>query len=101
MWLVSATCLIIVITCCTLGVFSRAFADNMAQRLGMIGIVFFSLPRLLMILKAQEVSGVCMPVDAQVLGHVGMALYCLGTAGKVIRFRFFKRGMLDGFRQIF
>jgi hypothetical protein len=89
MWLISAVSLFIVITSCTLGVFlpDRIFADNLAQRIGMIGVALFSLPRFLLLLKTQTLTAVCIPLEAQLMGHVGMALYCLGTMWKIFRHR--------------
>jgi hypothetical protein len=89
MWIVSAVSLFIVIASCTLGVFlpQRIFADNLAQRVGMTGVVFFCLPRFLQIMDTHTLTAVCFPAEAQLMGHVGMALYCLGVGWKVFRHR--------------
>lgn len=89
MWIISAVSLFIVIASCTLGVFlpDRIFADNLPQRIGLTGITFFCLPRFLQIVQSQALSGHCFPVEAQLMGHVGMALYCVGTCWKVFRHR--------------
>lgn len=94
MWIVSVISLFIVMVCCTLGVFApkRIYADNLLQRLGMTGIVFFCLPRFLQLLQMQTLTSVCMPAEAQVMGHVGMALYCIGTTTKVL-LHHYRRGL--------
>lgn len=87
MYLISVISLSIVMGCCLCGIFSNSFHDNLAQRLGMVGIFLFSLPRWIQLLQTQELTSVCMPADAQVLGHVGLALYCVGTTFKVLKHR--------------
>lgn len=94
MWIISATSLAIIMICCTAGVFApkHVFADSALQRLGMIGVALFCLPRFLQLLHTQTLTSSCMPADAQLMGHVGLALYCVGTAFKVIRFHWARSG---------
>lgn len=89
MWIVSAVSLIVIVVSCTVGVFApRAlYDDNLLQRVGMSGMVFFCLPRLMMILDEQALSARCMPATAQLLGHVGVACYCVGVWIETLRNR--------------
>jgi hypothetical protein len=89
MWVVSAVSLTIVMVFCVIGVFipKAYYDDNLAQRIGMAGVFMFSWPRLSMLLERQEITSVVMPVSAQVLGHVGLALFALGTAYKAWKHR--------------
>lgn len=89
LWLVSAISLFVIMATCMLGVFtpSYIFNDNLFQRLGMTGMFFFSLPKFLMVVEQQSLQTNCLPALPQVLGHVGTALFCLGTMWHVIRRR--------------
>lgn len=84
MFVVSAVSLFIVMVACAWGVCAprRIFDDNIPQRVGMAGVFFFALPRFIALLENGFTAN-CMPASAQLLGHVGMALYSIGTAYKV------------------
>lgn len=82
MWVVSAVSLAVVMLLCVLGVFlpRRCYHGNLAQCLGMIGVFMFSWPKFASLVVHQHITSVVMPVSAQIAGHVGLALYALGTA---------------------
>jgi hypothetical protein len=84
-WIVSAVSLSITMGLCVAGVLTpKALYDaNLFQRLGMAGMFAFSWPRLVQLFETHTITGNCMPVSAQVCGHVGIALYATGTAFKV------------------
>jgi hypothetical protein len=87
MWWVSAVSLFIIMISCAAGAFApkEIFNDNPAQRIGMAGVFFFALPRFIQLMERQEFTANCMSASAQLAGHVGLALYCVGTAIKVMR----------------
>ncbi len=89
MWLVSAISLSVTMLLCVVGVFipRTYYDDNLAQRLGMVGVFLFCWPRLVQLLERQEITGYVMPVTAQVFGHVGLALFAVGTAYKAWKHR--------------
>lgn len=89
MWIISAVSLTIVMVLCVVGVFipKRIYDDNLAQCIGMAGVFMFSWPRLAQLLERQEITSFVMPVLAQTAGHVGLALYALGTAYKAWKHR--------------
>lgn len=88
-WLVSAVSLTLVMTLCVVGVFipKKYFDDNLAQCVGMAGVFMFSWPRLSQLIEMRDITANTMPVSAQLAGHVGLALYALGTAYKAWRHR--------------
>lgn len=89
MWIVSAVSLAIVMALCVVGVFipKRIYDDNLAQCVGMAGVFMFSWPRLAHLLDHQEITSIVIPALAQTAGHVGLALYALGTAYKAWKHR--------------
>ena len=89
MWLVSAVSLAVTMILCLVGVFipSRFYDDNLAQRAGMAGVFIVCWPRLVHLIDNQGFVGNCLPVAAQVLGHVGLALFAAGTAYKAWKSR--------------
>lgn len=84
MWLVSAVSLAVVMFLCVCGVFAPKayYDDNLAQRLGMSGVFMFSWPRLMQLIELRDITANTMPVSAQIAGHVGLALFAVGTAYK-------------------
>lgn len=89
MWIISAVSLTIVMALCVVGVFTpkRVFDDNLAQCIGMAGVFMFCYPRLVQILELRELTSLVVPALAQTAGHVGLALYALGTAYKAYKHR--------------
>ena len=84
MWIVSAVSLGVTMLLCVVGILvpKAYYDDNLAQRLGMAGMFIFCWPRLVQLLETREITSLVMPVTAQVLGHVGLALFAIGTAYK-------------------
>jgi len=78
MWLVSVLCLLFVAGLCALGVFAKAYDDNLAQRVGMTIVCIGSMGRAGSVLVAQSV-----PADAMVL-HVGVAVFAAGVAWRFV-----------------
>jgi len=74
---------------CVVGVFvpKAYYNDNLAQRIGMAGVFMFCWPRLVQLFEHQMIRNNCMPVEAQVAGHVGLALFAIGTAYKAWKHR--------------
>lgn len=89
MWIISAVSLAIVMALCVVGVFipKRIYDDNLAQCIGMAGVFMFSWPRLAQLLEHRELTSIAMPAMAQTAGHVGLALYAMGTAYKAWKHR--------------
>jgi hypothetical protein len=87
MWVVSAFALAITMACCFAGTFApkHIYDDNIAQRIGMAGVFMVCWPRFWHLIDNQGFVGNCLPVTAQIFGHVGLAAYCAGTAWKVWR----------------
>lgn len=94
MWIVSAVSLSLVMALCLVGVFipKRFYDDNLAQCIGMAGVFMFCWPRLMQLLERQELTSIAMPALAQTAGHVGLALYAVGTAYKAWQHRPRHRG---------
>jgi hypothetical protein len=89
MWIISAASLGVTMLLCVLGVFIPKvyYDDNLAQRIGMAGVFIFCWPRLVQLLEAREITGLVVPVPAQLAGHVGLAMFAVGTAYKVWKHR--------------
>lgn len=89
MWVVSVVSLAVTMILCLVGVFipPRFYDDNLAQRIGMAGVFTVCWPRFWHLIDNQGFVGNCLPVAAQVLGHVGLALFALGTAYKAWKYR--------------
>lgn len=87
LWIISAVALAITMVCCLAGTIApkHVYDDNIAQRIGMAGIFMVCWPRFWHLIEHQGFIGNCLPVPAQVLGHIGLAAYALGTAWKVWR----------------
>lgn len=89
MWLISAASLSIVMALCVIGVFipRKFFDDNLGQCIGMAGVFMFCWPRLMQLIEHRELTSIAMPAEAQMAGHVGLALYAIGTAYKAWKHR--------------
>lgn len=78
MWIISIIALSLVITLCLLGIWHQAFKDNLLQCLGMGWLVIACIGRVHWLWLAERVE------PSWMLVHVGMAIYALGTALKVV-----------------
>jgi hypothetical protein len=87
MFYISGISLLIIMSGCLAGIFlpAKYYDDNLLQRLGMSGLFVLCLTRFEQLIKAGELTGGCVPVSAQLCGHVGMALITVGTAWKAYR----------------
>ncbi len=74
---VSAACLFVVAAICLVGIVSKHYRDNWLQLLGLIGLVWWSLARAIEMLSRDHVG------NYQLLSHVSLTLFAIGTAIKV------------------
>ena len=81
MWVVSIACLLFVMVLCVLGTVVRAFRDNLPQRIGMAFLFIGCWPRV------QDMWLYRPESDGSWLGHLGLAMFALGTAWKVWKHR--------------
>lgn len=65
---------------CTLGVFHSSFRDNWAQFCGMVGLTLWAVGRIFRIAHGEPVS------EWQLLAHVSMASFAVGTALNFLRY---------------
>lgn len=77
--------LAIVALMCIAGALSPSFPDNLLQRLGLAGTGISCVPLAEHVWRMHHVTPACA------LMVVGLVLYALGTAAKVLRFRPSKR----------
>lgn len=78
MWMISIAALSITALLCALGVFHRAYNDNVLQRVGMSWLCIAAIGRVWWIWQTQITD------PSWMLVHVGMAIYAIGTAKKVL-----------------
>lgn len=84
LYYISAVSLMVVMLGCFAGIFlsARYYNDNLLQRIGMSGLFVICLSRFEQLVELGEMTGRCVPISAQLCGHVGMALFTIGTAWK-------------------
>lgn len=84
LWWISAVSLSIVMSGCLVGTFAptHVYNDNLAQRLGMFGVFMFCFQRFVLLMEHMELTSRYMPASAQLAGHIGLALFTIGTAYK-------------------
>lgn len=82
MYLLSFVSLCVAMFWCVVGIFSpkAVFDDNLAERLGMVGVFAFCLARFVRLYEAGEMTSHLIPATVQVIGHAGLALYFTGAA---------------------
>lgn len=78
MWIISFACLVFVAFMCVVGTLSRTYDDNLFQRLGMALFCFGALARANEVMHAQAVPAELL------LGHIGLAVFAMGTTFKVV-----------------
>lgn len=67
---------------CAVGIFApaRIYDDSLLQRLGMSGMFFFCFGRFRQLIEVGSMTGNCLPISVQLVGHVGLAIFAIGTA---------------------
>lgn len=89
--LVSIVCLAVVAAACVLGIYSRHYREDWAQYVGLVLVLLWSVGRGsdLTMRWLDWMGGALVPrpdmSTQQLLGHVGLALFAIGTARKVWR----------------
>lgn len=78
---VSAACLFAVAAICFAGLVSKHYRDNWLQFLGLAGLMWWAVPRGIEMLARDHVG------NYQLLSHVSLLCFALGTALKVWRHR--------------
>lgn len=78
MWIVSVISLSIVAALCLIGVFHRAFRDNILQCIGMSGLCIACFGRIGAVWTTEFTA------PSWMLVHLFMAIYAVGTALKVV-----------------
>lgn len=87
--LVSIACLQIVAVLCAAGIFSHHYRDNWPQFVGLVLVLLWSFGRSidLGVRWWNWIGGELVPTPQvstqQLLGHIGLALFAIGTAWKV------------------
>lgn len=84
---ISGTSLMTTMVLCLVGIFTpaRVYDDTFLQRLGMSGTFLFCFGRFRQLVEFGAMTGNCLPVSVQLVGHVGLALFAMGTAWRAVR----------------
>ena len=75
--LASIACLAIVAVLCAVGAFSRAYPDNMLQRIGMSSMGVWCTAQAVDMIQSMHTDSV------QLMLHIGLATFAVGTALRV------------------
>lgn len=78
---ISAGCLFVVAAICFAGILTKHYRDNWLQFIGLVGLVFWALPRAIEMWGRDHVGGY------QFLSHLALLAFALGTAMKVWKHR--------------
>lgn len=78
--IISAACLLVLAVICLFGVFSSHYKDNWAQFVGLWGMIAWSLAR-----SWQLIDDGGSVTTQQLVAHVSITIFALGTAWKVAR----------------
>ena len=79
MTFISSASLFTLAIVCLFGVFSPIYKDNWCQFFGLWGLIAWSLARGFQVVETGDVS------TQQLIAHVSLALFAVGTAWKVVK----------------
>lgn len=82
MWMFSFVLLMAVLILAGLGMFAPRYDDNLFQRLGLFALILGCASEMALLMESQYVH----PRD--LIMHVGVFLFAVGTAAKVVYFSF-------------